>query len=57
MGTSYVGCRVGNHIYREKTARVSKLLVDTGSEFTWISEKVLTKIGIEPEKRYSIRNS
>ncbi len=51
MGSFYVGCRVDNHIYREKTARVSKMLVDTGSEFTWISEKVLTKIGVEPEKK------
>ncbi len=51
MGTFYVGCRVDNHIYREKTARVSRLFVDTGNEFTWISEKVLTKIGVEPEKK------
>ncbi len=51
MGTFYVGCRVDNHIYREKTARVSRLPVDTGSEYTWISEKVLTKIGVEPEKK------
>ena len=51
MGTFYVGCRVDNHINREKTAKVSRLLVDTGSEFTWISEKTLAKIGVEPEKK------
>ncbi|MGR3301419.1 MAG: retroviral-like aspartic protease family protein [Candidatus Scalindua sp.] len=51
MGTFYVGCRVDNHISREKTAKVSRLLVDTGSEFTWISEKTLAKIGVEPEKK------
>ncbi len=51
MGTFYVGCRVDNHINREKTARVSRLPVDTGSEFTWISEKTLNKIGVGPEKK------
>ena len=51
MGTFYVGCRVDNHINREKTAKVSRLLVDTGSEFTWINEKTLAKIGVEPEKK------
>ncbi|MFQ5786601.1 MAG: aspartyl protease family protein, partial [Thermodesulfobacteriota bacterium] len=38
-------------INREKTAKVSRLHVDTGSEFTWISEKTLAKIGVEPEKK------
>ncbi len=51
MGTFYVGCRVDNHINREKTAKVSRLLVDTGREFTWINEKTLAKIGVKPEKK------
>lgn len=51
MGTFYAGCRIENHIYREKSTRVSKLLVDTGSEFTWIGEKILDKIGVLPEKK------
>lgn len=51
MGTFYVGCKVENHIQREKNFKVDKLLVDTGSEFTWISEKTLNKIGVEQEKK------
>ncbi len=51
MGTFYVGCRIDNHVDRSKSARVSRLLVDTGSEFTWISEKTLNKIGVTPEKK------
>lgn len=51
MGTFYVGCRIDNHVDRTKSARVSRLLVDTGSEFTWISEKTLSKIGVVPEKK------
>ena len=31
--------------------RVSKIMVDTGSELTWIHHKHLEKIGVEPEKK------
>ena len=31
--------------------RVSKVMVDTGSELTWIHHKHLEKIGVEPEKK------
>src|SRR5262245_49514103 len=51
MGTFYVGCRVQNHRYPQKSAVVPKLLVDSGSEFTWISSVVLEKIGVEPVKK------
>ena len=51
MGTFYTGCRIENHIHREKRMRIPKLLVDTGSEYTWISEKTLEKIGVTPEKK------
>jgi predicted aspartyl protease len=30
---------------------IPKILVDTGSEFTWIGEKILRRIGIEPKKK------
>ena len=50
MGTFYVGCQVENHIDRKNKAKIPKLLVDSGSEFTWINEKTLTKINIAPEK-------
>lgn len=28
-----------------------RLLVDTGSEYTWISEKILGQLGVTPEKK------
>ncbi len=51
MGTFYTGCRIENHVDRSRAARVPKLLVDTGSEYTWIAAKTLEKIGVEPEKK------
>lgn len=51
MGTFYVGALIENHIDRKKQARVSKLLVDTGSEHTWLPESMLDKIGVQREKK------
>ena len=51
MGTFYSGCVIENHIDRKKSIHIPKLLVDTGSEYTWISETVLEKIGVTREKK------
>ena len=51
MGTFYTPCTVQNHLDRKKQYRIPKLLVDTGSEYTWISESVLERIGIVREKK------
>lgn len=51
MGTFHVGCAIENHVDRRRVARVPKLLVDTGSDYTWIPEVVLRKIGVTEEKR------
>jgi predicted aspartyl protease len=51
MGTFYVGCKVENHKDPKKSAVVSKLLVDTGGEFTWLPEDVLKQIGVQPVKK------
>jgi clan AA aspartic protease len=51
MGTFRVGCKVENHVDRTKGAAVSRVLVDTGSEYTWVPEKILQKIGIGIEKK------
>ena len=51
MGTFSVGCKVANHVRRSKSARVPKLLVDTGSEYTWISEATLKGLNVAPEKK------
>ena len=51
MGTFYVGCKVENHRDPNKVAVVPKLLVDTGSEFTWLPGDVLERLGVEPQKK------
>ncbi len=51
MGTVHTACRVENHVHRSKSVRMSKLLVDTGSEHTWISTAHLEKIGVAREKK------
>ena len=51
MGTFYVSCRIENPVNRDRAALVRKMLVDTGSECTWVSARTLERIGIHPEKR------
>ena len=51
MGTFYSPCVVQNHSDRQRSARVPKLLVDTGSEYTWIPEALLHRIGVAREKK------
>ena len=51
MGTFHVHCEV-EHVAREaKSAKVPGLLVDTGSEATWIPAAVLKSIGVKPRKK------
>lgn len=51
MGAFYTGCMIQNHVDRTRSARVPKILVDTGSEYTWVPETVLDRIGVEREKK------
>lgn len=51
MGTFHTACKVENHVDRSRSVRISKLLVDTGSEYTWIPSAKLEKIGIVREKK------
>ena len=51
MGSFRVACQVANHLRRTRTVDVPSLLVDTGSECTWIPEHMLRSIGIKPEKK------
>ena len=51
MGTFRTSCRVGHTVEREIQAEIPKLLVDTGSEYTWIPEKTLEQLGIQREKK------
>lgn len=51
MGTFCVGCKVENHVDRDRSTRIARMMVDTGSEFTWISAKKLEGIGVKREKK------
>jgi predicted aspartyl protease len=51
MGTFTVGCRIENHVDRSRAVRIPKLLVDTGSEHTWLPAAKLEQIGVRREKK------
>ena len=51
MGAFHTSCIVENHVQRSRTVRIPKLLVDTGSENTWIPSAKLEKIGVSREKK------
>ena len=51
MGSFHVGCKLENHIHRERAVTVPRAIVDTGSEYTWIPSKTLEKIGVSREKK------
>lgn len=51
LGTFYVACEISSHLDRSKSFRVDKMLVDTGSGYTWVAEETLRKLGIPAEKK------
>ena len=51
MGVFYSSCRVQNVVDREQIADIPKLLIDTGSEFTWIPLSILEGLSIRREKK------
>jgi predicted aspartyl protease len=51
MGTFYTKCKVENPSHRAKSVVLSRILVDTVSEYTWAPAKSLEKIGIGREKK------
>ena len=51
MGTFHTSGRVRNIVDRQQQAELAALLVDTGSEYTWIPAGVLELIGIQREKK------
>lgn len=50
MGTFYTSCRIENH-NRKRSAEIRRVLVDTGSEYTWVNEETLVALGIRREKK------
>ena len=51
MGTFYTKCKIENVSDRHKSFVVPRLLVDTGSDYTWAPAKQLEKIGVDREKK------
>jgi predicted aspartyl protease len=50
MGLFHIGCKVVNP-RTGKSVVVTRMMVDTGAESTWIDSLVLAKAGIEPRKK------
>lgn len=51
MGSFFVRCKIENIVDRNKSVVIPKILVDTGSEYTWIPTETLEKVGIQREKK------
>lgn len=51
MGTFRVDCRIANVANRNRSVAVGKLLVDTGSDYTWLPAKSLERINVRREKK------
>jgi predicted aspartyl protease len=51
MGTFYVRRKIENPAERHKAAVVPKLLVDTGSDYTWVPATTLNRLDIDREKK------
>jgi predicted aspartyl protease len=51
MGTFHVGCKIENVTHRDRQCAVPKILVDSGSEYTWLPRELLAQIGIRQEKK------
>jgi predicted aspartyl protease len=50
-GAFYTRCKVENASERKRSVVLERVLVDTGSEFTWVPEKALERIGVRREKK------
>jgi predicted aspartyl protease len=51
MGAFHVTCEVAGVRHPHKWKSVPKMLVDTGSEFTWIPETILRQAGVTVAKK------
>lgn len=51
MGTFYSACRVENIVERHIHAEFQKMMVDSGSELTWLPATTLESLGITREKK------
>ena len=51
MGTFKIRCKIENIAARDRSAVVPQMLVDTGSEYTWVSMSTLEKLDVKREKK------
>lgn len=51
MGAFYARCSIESPIHRTKRAAIAAILVDTGSEYTWVPAKTLERLAIAREKK------
>jgi len=51
MGALFTRCKIENPAERDKSVIVSRILVDTDSEYTWVRAAVLERIGIKKENK------
>jgi predicted aspartyl protease len=49
--TFHTKCKIENPTDRTRSVVIPKVLVDGGSEYSWVSERSLERIGIHPEKK------
>ena len=52
MGIFQIALAIENPARRGELRRLTEVLVDSGSELTWISRPILEELGIRPERRY-----
>lgn len=50
MGLTYVDIEIRNPREPSRHGGLRRLIVDTGSELTWVPRAILERVGIEPEK-------
>ena len=51
MGTFHTSCTVQHTVDRGQIVEIPKVLVDTGSEYTWVDGSTLSALGIQREKK------
>ena len=51
MGTFFVNIDVGKPVAKPQFARITKVMVDTGAEMTWVAGDVLRSLRIEVRKK------
>jgi predicted aspartyl protease len=51
VGTFHTRCQIENPSHRTRRTPISKILVDTDSEYTWVPARLLERLDISREKK------